>query len=257
MGRVPRVRRRKRLGFSYRFAVVLLYPFMRTLVKWDIRGSEHLTDEPGGVIAAPNHVSWFDPLVVSYVLWTSDRPPRVLAKEAMFRIPVIGRIITNAEQIPVYRESTDAASAIRDALVALDEGECVVVYPEGTITRDPAMWPMSAKTGAVRLALMSGRPLIPIAQRGAQEVMRPYRKEFRILPRKTMHVRVGPPVDLSGLDTPPDGQALAEGGNRLMDAITHLLAEIRQEPVPATRFVFHKDAEESSANADSRTEEAQ
>lgn len=256
MGRVPRVRRRKRLGFSYRFAVVLLYPFMRSLVKWDIRGSEHLTDEPGGVIAAPNHLSWFDPLVVSYSLWTSDRPPRFLAKEAMFRIPIIGRIITNAEQIPVYRESTDAANAIRDALAALDAGECVVVYPEGTITRDPALWPMSAKTGAVRLALMSGRPLIPIAQWGAQEVMGPYRKEFRILPRKTMHVRVGPPVDLHGLSSPPDGQALAEGGNRLMDAITDLLAEIRQEPAPPTRYVFRKD-EASSPSADPRTEEAQ
>jgi 1-acyl-sn-glycerol-3-phosphate acyltransferase len=257
MGRVPRVRRRKRLGFSYRFAVVLLYPLMRTFVKWDIRGSDRLTDEPGGVIAAPNHISWFDPLVVSYVLWTADRPPRFLAKEAMFRIPVIGRIIANAEQIPVYRDSTDAGNAIRDALTALDAGECVVVYPEGTITRDPSLWPMSAKTGAVRLALMSGRPLIPIAQWGAQEVMGPYRKEFRILPRKTVHVRVGPPVDLQGLSSPPDTHTLAEGGRRLMDAITDLLSEIRQEPAPATRFVFHRDEKGSRTAADSRTEEAQ
>ncbi len=257
MKRVPRVRRRQRLGFSYRFTVGLLYPLMRTWVAWDIQGSERLTDEEGGVIAAPNHLSWFDPLVVAFAIWTSDRPPRFLGKEAVFRVPVMGRIITNAGQIPVYRESADAASAIRDALAALEEGECVVVYPEGTITRDPDLWPMSAKTGAVRLALMSGRPLIPVAHWGAQEVMRPYRKEFRILPRKTMHVRVGEPVDLSDLrERPVDARTLAEGGDRLMDAITALIADMRGEAPPTTRMVFKRDDGATGPKNQSAGEEA-
>ncbi len=158
MRRVPRVRRRQRLGFSYRLAVAILWPLMRTIVKWDIAGDERITDAPGGVIVAPNHLSWFDPPVVAFALWQADRPPRFLGKEAVFRTPVFGAIITHAGQIPVYRETADASSAVRDALAALAAGECVVVYPEGTITRDPDLWPMSAKTGAVRLALMSGRP---------------------------------------------------------------------------------------------------
>lgn len=238
-----RVSRRTRLGFAYRLSVSILWPVLRVLVSWDIRGAERLTASPGGIVVGANHLSWFDPLVVSYVLWTADRPPRFLAKEPLFRIPVVGRIIRGAGQIPVYRETQDAANAIRDALAALDRGECVVVYPEGTMTRDPELWPMSAKTGAVRMALISGSPLFPMAQWGPQEVMAPYVKEFRIWPRKTMRVRVGEPVDLSDLrDRPLDGATMKEAGDRLMDAITGLLAEIRQVPPPETRMVFRREA---------------
>lgn len=248
MGRVPRVRRRGRLGFSYRFAVAVLWPFMRVSVRWDIQGTEQLTDDEGGVIVSPNHLSWFDPLVVAFSLWQADRPPRFLGKESVFRVPVFGRIIRNAGQIPVYRETADASSAIRDALAALEAGECVVVYPEGTITRDPDLWPMSAKTGAVRLALISGRPLFPMAQWGSHEVMGPYRKEFRILPRKTMHVRVGPPIDLSDLaGAAADADAVAVASDRLMDAITAMLATLRNEPAPATRMVFRRPSESPSS----------
>lgn len=242
MRRAPYVRRRAKLGFSYRFAVLVLWPLMRYLVRWDIQGAERITDEEGGVVVAPNHLSWFDPPVVAFALWEADRPPRFLGKEAVFRVPVFGRIITNAGQIPVYRETADAASAIRAALAALDEGECVVVYPEGTITRDPDLWPMSAKTGAVRLALISGRPLIPMLQWGAHEVMGPYRKEFRILPRKTMHIRFGDPIDLSDLaGRELDGATLAAASTRLMDAITAMEADVRGEDPPATRMVFRRD----------------
>lgn len=249
MGSAPYVRRRARLGFSYRFAVALLFPIMHTMVRWRIRGTEQLTDAEGGVIVAPNHLSWFDPPVVAYAVWTADRPPRFLAKESVFRVPVIGRIIAHAGQIPVYRESADAALAVRDALTALDAGECVVVYPEGTMTRDPALWPMSGKTGAVRLALTSGRPLFPMAQWGAQDVMRPYVKEFHLLPRKTIDIVVGPPIDLDDLRARPvDAEALAVGTERLMDAITALLAQVRGEPAPAVRMDFHRhEGRESGA----------
>lgn len=242
MDRVPRVRRRQPLGFSYRLTVAILWPLLRALVKWDIAGGERITDAPGGVIVAPNHLSWFDPPVIAFALWQADRPPRFLGKEAVFRTPVFGTIITRAGQIPVYRETADAGSAVRDALAALTAGECVVVYPEGTITRDPDLWPMSAKTGAVRLALMSGRPLVPMVQWGAHEVMRPYRKELKLLPRKTMHIRYGEPLDLSDLKGRPiDAATLALAGDRLMDAITVILAELRQQEPPATRMVFRRE----------------
>lgn len=245
MRRVPRVRRRQPLGFSYRFTVAILWPLMRTIVKWDIAGDERLTDAPGGVVVAPNHLSWFDPPVVAFALWQADRPPRFLGKEAVFRTPVFGALITHAGQIPVYRETADASSAVRDALTALKAGECVVVYPEGTITRDPDLWPMSAKTGAVRLALMSGRPLVPMVQWGAHEVMGPYKKELRLLPRKTMHIRFGDPLDLSDLQGHPiDAATLAVASDRLMDAITAMLAELRQQEPPSTRMVFRREPTE-------------
>lgn len=214
---------------------------MRTLVKWDVSGAEQLSEEKGGVIIAANHTSWFDPPVVAYILWEADRPPRFLGKESVFRVPIFGAIITHAGQIPVYRESHDASSAIRDALVALDKGDCVVVYPEGTITRDPGLWPMSAKTGAVRLALVSGRPLYPMVQWGSHQIMRPYVKEFRILPRKTIHVVVGSPLDLSDLaGRENDTDALATATDRLMDAITAIEAQIRHEVAPETRLDFKR-----------------
>ena len=103
---------------------------------------------------------------------------------------------------------------------------------------------MSAKTGAVRMALLSGAPLFPMAQWGAQEVMAPYVKELRLLPRKTMHVVVGEPVDLSDLaGRPLDAATMHEASERLMDAITALLSEIRDEPPPQERLVFRKDGD--------------
>lgn len=229
------------LGPAYWFAVVMLKPFLKAAVVWDIEGTDQLTRDQRGVIVASNHLSWFDPLVVAYALWVADRPPRFLAKESMFRVPLVGRIIRGAGQIAVYRETADAASAVRDALTALDRGECVVVYPEGTITRDSDLWPMGAKTGAVRMALLTGSPLYPMAHWGAQEVMAPYTKEFRIWPRKTMRVRVGDPIDLSDLaQGEVDEEVMREAGDRLMDAITGLLAEIRQEEPPKGRRVFRK-----------------
>ena len=241
MARLPRVRRRQHLGAAYRLAVFALYPIMRWCFRWEYHGRERLIDAEGGIIVAANHISYVDPMVVSYLLWECDRPPRFLAKEGIMRIPVIGAIVRNAGQIPVYRESAEAVHAIRDALTALDKGECVVVYPEGTVTRDPDLWPMKGKTGAVRLALASGRPLYPVAQWGPQKVMRPYVKEFRLFPRKLMQLSVGDPVDLSDLmGRPLTTETLTIGTSRLMDAITALEATLRDEPIPTTRMAFRR-----------------
>lgn len=236
-----RVRRRWKLGFWYRLAVIILWPFITSVTKRDYRGTEYLEASSDGIVVAPNHLSWFDPIVISHALWSNDRPPRFLAKEAVFRVPIVGTIIDGAGQIRVYRESRDAARAVRDAVSAVQSGECVVIYPEGTITRDPNLWPMTAKSGAARVALDSGAPLIPMAQWGANEVIRPYAKEFRLLPRKTMRVRFGPPVDLDDLRGQPVTSAvLAIAGDRLMAAITQLLEEIRGEEAPKERFVFRR-----------------
>jgi 1-acyl-sn-glycerol-3-phosphate acyltransferase len=116
-----------------------------------------------------------------------------------------------------------------------------VVYPEGTITRDPGMWPMQGKTGAARVALATGAPLYPVAQWGAHEVIGPYRKEFRLLPRKRMQLAVGEPVDFTDLQgRPMDAETLRLATDRIMDALTALLAEIRQESPPSQRYVFRR-----------------
>jgi 1-acyl-sn-glycerol-3-phosphate acyltransferase len=224
------------MGFWYRLAALLLRRPLIVLTKRDWSGTEHLPRQ-GGCVAVTNHVSHFDPLAFAHLLYDNGRLPRFLGKEAIFRVPVIGTILRGAGQIPVYRESADATKAYTAAVDAVRRCECVVIYPEATITRDPGLWPMTGKTGAARVALVTGAPVIPVAQWGPQDVLYPYTKRLRLLPRKTMHLRAGPPVDLSEFaDRPMDTETLRLVTERIMTAITVLLEEIRDESAPAVRF---------------------
>lgn len=237
---VAAVDRRGPLGWGYRVAAFVLLPLLRTLTKRDWRGVEHLATGTG-IVVAGNHLSYFDPLASAYALWCNDRPARFVGKESVFRIPVIGAIIRNAGQIPVLRESSDASVALRKAVEAARRGECVVIYPEGTLTRDPGLWPMDGKSGAVRIAVEAGVPLIPFAQWGPQAVLAPYGRRLRLLPRKTMQVAFGPPMDLSRLQgSPLTADTLQQATEALMDAITDLLAGLRQEEPPTERYAYDR-----------------
>ena len=122
-------------------------------------------------------------------------------------------------------------------MAAVRAGECVVVYPEGTITRDPATWPMTGKSGAARIALETNCPVIPIGQWGAHEVLAPYAKKPDLFPRKTVTMKVGDPVDLSDLAAQEHTTAVvAAATDRIMAAITAIVAELRGEAAPAERF---------------------
>lgn len=231
---------RRGLGVAYWAAVAMIQP---TLVVWTNRereGDEHLRRKyagSDGIIVAANHLSWFDPMNVCHTLWDNGRPPRFLAKDGLFETPLIGWIMHNAGQIPVHRETSDAADAIAAAEDAIAEGEAVVVYVEGTLTRDSDMWPMTGKTGAAHIALSTGCPVIPMAQWGPQEVMRPYVREFRIWPRKTMRSNIGAPVDLDDLRGKEiTSEVLHEATERIVAAITRLLEDLRGESAPAKRF---------------------
>ncbi|MBK8469952.1 MAG: 1-acyl-sn-glycerol-3-phosphate acyltransferase [Actinomycetales bacterium] len=191
----------------------------------------------GGCVVTPNHLSYFDPFVTALYLYDSGHPPYYLGKEAVFRIPVLGRLLRRADQIPVYRGTGQAADAFRAAVAAVQSGKTVVVYPEGTLTRDPASWPMTGKTGAARIALQTRAPVIPLAMWGPQEVLGTYQKKLRLWPRKTMHVHAGPPVNLADLyDRPLDASLLSEATDRIMDAITAQVEVLRGERAPAVRF---------------------
>ncbi len=232
---IPR-RQRPPLPFAYRLAAGILRPLMMVLTKRDWRGWEHLPEE-GGFVVSPNHLSYVDPIAFAHFVYDAGYPPYFLAKSSIFRLPVIGAILRGADQIPVYRNSGQAADAFRAAVQAVQDGKCVAMYPEGTLTRDPDLWPMVGKTGAARVALTTRCPIVPLAQWGPQEMLRPYAKRLRLFPRRTMHVVAGPPVDLSDLyDQPLDGPVLREATDRVVAAITALLEEIRGEKAPAQRF---------------------
>ncbi|MFC5721182.1 lysophospholipid acyltransferase family protein [Streptomyces gamaensis] len=225
---------RHRIGFWYRFAAVLAKPPLVVLFKRDWRGTEHIPAE-GGFITAVNHNSYLDPLSYAHYQYNTGRVPRFLAKAALFKGTFVGAVLRGTGQIPVYRESSDAAAAFRAAVAAINKGECVAFYPEGTLTRDPDMWPMEGKTGAARVALLTRAPVIPVAQWGANEAMPPYAKDkkLRLFPRKTLRVLAGPPVDLSAYyGKEPTAEVLRAATEDIMAAITALLAELRGEPAP-------------------------
>ncbi|MFH8348677.1 lysophospholipid acyltransferase family protein [Streptomyces sp. NPDC018045] len=234
---------RRRIGFWYRLAAVICKPPLLVLFKRDWQGMEHIPAD-GGFITAVNHNSYLDPLSYAHYQYNTGRVPRFLAKSGLFKGGFVGLMMRGTGQIPVYRESADAAVAFRAAVAAINKGECVAFYPEGTLTRDPDMWPMQGKTGAARVALLTKAPVIPVAQWGANEVMPPYAKEkkLRLFPRKTLRVKAGPPVDLSEFyGKEPTAEVLRAVTDKVMAAVTAILAEVRDEPVPAEPY-DHKKA---------------
>ena len=191
------------------------------------------------MIFVANHISNADPLVVGQFLAFSGRWPRFVAKASVFRIPVIGRIIAACGQIPVERGSAQSKDALVAATHALEQERALVIYPEGTITHDPELWPMRGKTGAARLAFDTGCVVVPIGQWGAQELMpglKPTLPQARFLARPCASWR----ATRFGLnDLPPKpvtAASLDEATRRIMDAITVLVAELREATPPPHRY---------------------
>lgn len=237
------MRRRGRLGAAYRLALAVLRPVALVMTRPSWTGTEHVP-ERGGVIVAVNHTSLADPVVVAdFLLHGTRLVPRFLAKRELFRgWGPIALVLRRAGQIPVDRDVPGASQALDPALAALRAGCCVVVYPEGALTRDPDLWPMVGRTGVARLALLSGAPVLPVAQWGAQQfhalpAAAARRGPGRRWPRRPVAVRVGPPVDLSPWHDHRPGEAvLRQATAAVMDAITRELEVLRGQPAPEWTF---------------------
>jgi len=235
--RLVRVRKlQQKRGWGFVLGVVILKPlfFLTTKPEW-IDGEK--LPATGGCIVVLNHVTKIDPLTAAHFVYDHGRLPRYLAKADLFKNKALARFLSGAGQIPVQRLSRDAVGAFDAAVAAVRAGECIVVYPEGTITRDPDMWPMTGKSGAARIALATGAPVIPVGHWGAHQLLAPYAKKPDLFPRKKITLKVGDPVDLSDLigrqATPA---AVREATNRIMAAITALVEDIRGETAPKERF---------------------
>lgn len=225
--------RREKGGFWVGFAAVFFYPLAWLVGRGRFEGREHVPDR-GGALVVANHVSYLDPVFTALQVHRAGRVPRFLAKATLWKVPVLGTVLRGTGQIPVYRESADAQASLRAGTAALAAGKVVVIYPEGTITRDPAGWPMQSRTGAARLALSSEVPVVPAVHWGTREVYDHYNRRFRPLPRTTITVRTGPPVDLSAYrGRPIDAALLREVTDLLMSTVRDLLAEVRGESAPA------------------------
>jgi 1-acyl-sn-glycerol-3-phosphate acyltransferase len=228
----------KPLGVTswFRFGANLIRPLLNLIAKRDWRGAENLPKN-GAAIAVCNHISHVDPLVFTHFLYNNGRAVRYLGKASVFKVPVIGRVLLGAGQIPVERETANASDALQHAIAFLKAGHLLGVYPEGTLTRDENYWPMKAKTGIARLAIISKVPVIPCAQWGAQEILPAYSKKPKLFPRTKVTVVAGKPLDFSkwyGKENDP--VALEEATAFVMRAITDLLEDIRGEKAPAEIF---------------------
>jgi 1-acyl-sn-glycerol-3-phosphate acyltransferase len=192
----------------------------------------------GPFILAPNHYSEIDPLVIGVVMWKLGRMPRYLTKASLFGVPVLGWFLRKTGQIAVERGNAARGNGPLDAAERLaEQGLGVIIYPEGSLTRDPELWPMRGKTGAVRMALEANVPLIPVASWGAQLILPRYAKRISLFPRKNVVVKYGDPVDLSAFrGRNLDAAGLADATALLMDNLTALVEDLRGEKAPAQRW---------------------
>lgn len=234
MGKPRRMREKRSLAWWT--SIAILKPLLVTFTRHEwVDGAKLPAD--GGYVVAVNHVSHVDPVTYAHILYDHGRLPRFLAKDALFHVFFVGWVLRKTGQIPVARLTSDASSAFTHAVEGVEAGKAVIFYPEGTITRDPELWPMVGKTGAARVALESGAPVIPIAQWGQQNILYPYGRRLRLVPPQKVRIKVGDPVtldDLRGQNITP--ALLTEATDRIMVAITALLEDLRGEHAPAERF---------------------
>lgn len=219
------------------FLSSLVLPVWGLMVGYRFTRSSSLPTS-GPFILSPNHYSEIDPIVMGVATWKLGRQPRFMAKASLFKVPILRWVLNASGQIPVERAgSTSAENPLGAASVLIEKGRGLIVYPEGSLTRDPDLWPMRGKSGAVRLALESGIPLYPAAHWGTQALMPRYGKMIRPFPRKIIQVAVGEPLDLSAFaNRPVDQRVVTEATAVLMDAIAELLGELRDEKPPKERW---------------------
>jgi len=225
----------RRPSFFWVLACLVL-PIFNMAVRFRFHHPERMP-QAGAFVLAPNHHSEIDPVVMGVVSWKLGRAPRFLAKASLFKNPVLAWLLRTSGQIPVERAGSKSHAALRAAEELVEKGRMVVVYPEGSLTRDPDLWPMRGKTGAVRIALERDIPIVPAAHWGTQALLARYGKKLSLFPRKTIDVIIGEPLDLSAYRGGPlDQAALLKATGELMDAIAALLAEVRGEPAPPERW---------------------
>jgi 1-acyl-sn-glycerol-3-phosphate acyltransferase len=222
----------RRRGAAYWLAIAVLRPllFLGTSHRWS--GTEHLPQDRGFLVVS-NHISHADPVTLAHFLHDNGTFPRFLAKVGLFGLPGIGWVLSGTRQIPVRRDSLVAGKVLTEVVRAIEDGDCVVIYPEATLTRDPDLWPMPGKNGAARVALETGCPVIPVAQWGAQHLV-PGSGRGRWRPwRSRIQVRAGPAMDLSAfLGQPARAARLREITDLFQDEVTTLLEDLRGQEAP-------------------------
>ena len=231
---------RGRIGWAFWLCIVVVFPASKLMFRIRYRHAERLPTT-GPVLLVANHVSVLDPIACARLVFDHGRMPHFLAKQSVFK-GLAGTILRSAGQIPVARHSSDAVGALSAAEDDLAAGNLVVIYPEGSVTRDPDWWPMQSRTGAARLALTTDAVDVPVAQWGPQRLHDYHAKKLHLRPRTPADYLVGEPIDLSELRAevragrPLTAELLKETTELMMGRVRDQLAELRGEPAP---LAFH------------------
>jgi 1-acyl-sn-glycerol-3-phosphate acyltransferase len=227
----------------------VLIPIVRMLFVVRPKGIEKLPKH-GSYILVSNHVTNVDALAIAYLVYVQlKRAPHFLAKESLFRVPVIGPILRAAGQIPVYRSGHRNDTPLKAAHAYLEAGHTIAIFPEGTLTRSPELWPMRGKSGAIRLALETGVPVYPVGQWGSEQILPQYGSKFRPGFWKPVNVLIGDEIDLSNYrkrQLNPD--ELNQATKFVMQTITELVEELRGEKAPLELWDPAKAGQTTSGN---------
>jgi 1-acyl-sn-glycerol-3-phosphate acyltransferase len=227
--KVPKVPKREN-NLLFVFVAIFLGTLLRLTMRVKTEGVEKLPK--GGYVLVGNHLSYLDPLAFAYSVYVHmKRVPHYLAKASLFKVPILGYLLPKVGQIPVYRGGKSNDEPLRAAKEFLKAGQVVVVFPEGTLTRDPNLWPMRGKTGAIRMAAELGVPIVPAAHWGVHEVLGNYNKRFRPNPFHLTRVKIGEPITLN-IGNNPTAQQVNDATEMVMKTIASLVGEMRGETPP-------------------------
>jgi 1-acyl-sn-glycerol-3-phosphate acyltransferase len=199
----------------YNVVAVLSWPVLRGLFRLRVQGRENVP-ESGGYVLACNHLSNFDPWPLGMPLWPS-RWLRFMAKAELYWWPAT-YVLNAVGAFPVHRERADV-EAVQTAVRLAREGNVVVMFPEGTRRKKGLVkkHQARARSGAARIALDAGVPLVPAAVRGTD----------RLLGLGPLRVAFGAPIDLNDLTATGDlRRASQEATDRLMERIAELEASL-------------------------------
>jgi 1-acyl-sn-glycerol-3-phosphate acyltransferase len=201
----------------YALVRLVLVPFMRLWFRLRITGAEHIPDE-GAAIVAPNHKSFWDSF---FIAAATRRHLRFMGKTELFA-GRRGRLFVRLGAFPVRRGESDA-EALETARTILRQGGLLALFPEGTRVRDPEALG-SPKSGAARLALEAGAPLIPAAVEGTEKLfLGPFPKPRRV------QLSFGEPIPVAHLEATPES-AKALVNDMLWPEVEREFGALRSHP---------------------------
>ena len=219
-------------------AIATVYPIASMMFRLRYRHGDRIPAR-GPVLVVANHVSVLDPIACARLVFDNGRTPRFLAKDSLFT-GFLGTLLRAAGQIPVARHTTHASGSVSAAQVQLAAGNLIIIYPEGSVTRDPDWWPMQGRTGVARLALTTDAAVVPVAQWGPQRLHDYHTKKWHLRFRTPADYLVGEPIDLSELRAevragrPLSADLLRSTTDLIMGRVRDLLGDIRGETPPST-----------------------